>query len=155
MILRYFINPGLSLLPATMDNFDARVLLVAIGLQESRFEHRFQIQGPARGFWQFEEYGGVRGVLNHPDVSDIVRHVCRRLKVEPSTTKCYEAIAYNDTLACVFARLLLWTVPRPLPRKGQVREAWKYYLDGWRPGKPHPETWEELHGQAIKIVERG
>ena len=37
----------------------ADVLLLAIGLQESRFEHRQQIGGPARSFWQFERGGGV------------------------------------------------------------------------------------------------
>jgi hypothetical protein len=37
-----------------MDSPKARVLSAAIGHQESRFIHRRQINGPARGFWQFE-----------------------------------------------------------------------------------------------------
>src|SRR3546814_4167946 len=56
------IKPALKLLPKQMDSREARVLLLAIGLQESGFEHRWQVidrrrpnrKGPARGFWQFE-----------------------------------------------------------------------------------------------------
>ena len=47
------LDPAAKLLPG-MDSAKARVMLLAIGLQESRFEHRRQIGGPARGFWQFE-----------------------------------------------------------------------------------------------------
>lgn len=61
--LEQVVVPGLELLPAKMDTPKARVMMLAIGMQESRFEHRKQIGGPARGFFQFEEAGGVRGVL--------------------------------------------------------------------------------------------
>lgn len=54
------LDPALKLLPS-MDSVRARMMLLAIGLQESRFEHRRQLgNGPARGFWQFESGGGVR-----------------------------------------------------------------------------------------------
>lgn len=51
------------LLPGVAFTPEAKVMLLAIGLQESRFEHRRQIKGPARGFWQFEAGGGTAGVL--------------------------------------------------------------------------------------------
>ena len=61
-LLRYTLPSAFALLPPAMDTPDARVLLLAIGLQESKFSHRLQIGGPARGYWQFEQGGGVRGV---------------------------------------------------------------------------------------------
>jgi hypothetical protein len=68
------LDAALAGLPASMDSPQARVLLIAIALQESRLTHRDQIvkgkkpgvKGPALGLWQFEKGGGVRGVLRHP-----------------------------------------------------------------------------------------
>ena len=37
------LDPALALLPPSMDTVRARMMLLAIGLQESRFEHRRQI----------------------------------------------------------------------------------------------------------------
>ena len=66
-VLRLAIEPALLLLPARMESAEATVMLLAIGLQESRLEHRRQIKGPARSFWQAEKGGGmVHGVLRHP-----------------------------------------------------------------------------------------
>lgn len=48
-----------------MDSAAARCQMLAIGLQESRLQHRRQNGGPARGFWQFEKGGGVKGILFH------------------------------------------------------------------------------------------
>ena len=49
------VNESLRLLPPAMDSTEARVLMYAIGLQESRFTHRAQVlngggKGPARVF---------------------------------------------------------------------------------------------------------
>jgi hypothetical protein len=155
MILEHFVLPGLNLLPEKMDSLEARVLMVAIGLQESRFQHRFQIGGPARGFWQFERGGGVRGVLQHHTTHDTARRVCGVLRIPADTDACYDAIAFNDALAGAFARLLIWTVPKPIPIIGRISDAWDYYIEGWHPGTPHRETWGDLYRQAICIVERG
>jgi hypothetical protein len=32
---------------------------------------------------------------------------------------------------------------------GDADGAWAYYLNTWRPGKPHPETWPALYVQAL------
>ena len=51
-ITRTAIDPALELFPKHMDSPQARVMLLSIGLQESRFEYRRQMgNGPARGFW--------------------------------------------------------------------------------------------------------
>ncbi len=139
-------NVALSLLPAKMDSPQGRAMLIAIGLQESRFEHRRQIGGPAHGFWQFEAGGGVKGVLNHPVTKPLILPILDELKYAPDD--CYNAIADNDVLACVFARLLLWTDSKPLPVQADPDGAWFAYVRTWRPGKPHRETWRDLWEQA-------
>lgn len=138
-----------ALLPARLDSRAARVMVLAIGLQESRFEHRRQVRGPARGFWQFEHGGGVRGVLRHAASRPLLLPILATLQYE--SDECFEAIVHNDVLACVFARLLLWTHPKPLPADADA--AWRYYIDTWRPGKPHPETWGALYDAASAAEE--
>ena len=59
-------------------------------------------------------------------------------------------------LAAGIARLLLWTDPKPLPKRFEPRaeaQAWSYYERVWRPGKPHPETWDDCWRAAVKAVE--
>ncbi len=143
------INPALSLLPPKMDSAEARIMLLSIGLQESRFMHRRQMnEGPAMGFWQFERGGGVKGVLTHRASKDIARQICQVRKVNPLTMPVWEALQTDDVLAAAFARLLLFTDPFALPRIGNAAGAWEYYLRNWRPGKPHRETWDRFYAQA-------
>lgn len=129
------------ILPGAMASDRARVMQVAIGLQESRFEHRRQLvgspprpTGPAVSFWQFERGGGVRGVLNHHSSKAPAAKVCAALGVKPDAQSVWEAMQTNDTLGAAFARLLLYTDPQALPAVGDVEAAWRLYLRVWRPG---------------------
>lgn len=152
-ITRDAIDPALALLPGKMDSDRARVQMLAIGLQESRFTHRRQMgNGPARGLWQFERGGGVKGVLEHPASAKLAREICIALDVEPVPRPVWTALETNDVLAGVFARLLLWTDAKPLPAIGDEQGAWAYYLRNWRPGKPHPQTWPGFYRQAVEFV---
>jgi len=146
--LQIVVAPGLALLPERLTSHAAVAMLLAIGLQESRFIHRRQIGGPARGFYQFERSGGVTGVLRHSQTRDLVASVLDRLHYDHEVTTSYEAIEHNDALATVFARLLLWTVPRALPGPDDFSNAWDLYIDAWRPGKPHRATWDEFYRRA-------
>ncbi len=141
------LSPALSLLPPKMDSLQARAMIIAICLQESRLEHRKQVGGPARGFAQFEQ-GGVRGVIAHPATAEIIRNVCRKLVVPLVPFECYEAVTYNDILACCFTRLLLWTLPGPLAEKEEAQKGWEQYLSAWRPGKPRRESWDAYFNTA-------
>lgn len=149
---RYTIPAAFALLPPRMDSPDARVLLLAIGLQESKFAHRVQVRGPARGFWQFEQGGGVAGVFAHPRTGVYAGAVCQALAEAPTVPDAYAALAHNDVLACALARLLLWTLPGPLPAVTDAEGAWTQYLAAWRPGKPHPATWAAHHLGAQAAV---
>ena len=143
-VIRHVYPAAMSLLPEAMDSPAAWRMLTAIGLQESRFTHRTQVRGPARGFWQFERAGGVAGVLEHVSTRRVAEGVCAVLGYPATAAAVYTAIEDNDVLAACFARLLLWTDPRALPQSaGQAIDGWTQYLATWRPGKPHPQTWTE------------
>lgn len=145
-----------SCLSGVMDRYDspqAQVMLYAIGLQESRFAHRTQIGGPARGFWQFERGGGVIGVLNHRASREAARAVCALRGIPASDRAVYGQLEHDDMLACAFARLLLWTDPQALPAVGDADGAWDLYLRVWRPGKPHPSTWQSCYRAALGAMQ--
>lgn len=146
------INPALELLPHAMNTIQAKVLLGAIGMQESRFNHTSQIGGPAQGYWQFEK-GGVRGVITHSASRHHAESVCASFNVDFVDNDIYHALAQNEILACCFARLLLYTDPHPLPEIQEINEAWKYYLRNWRPGNPKEATWGICYMTALHAVQ--
>lgn len=150
---KYTLPAALALLPGRMDSPNARAQILAIGLQESRFKARVQIpNGPAHGLWQFEKNGGVKGVLTHSDTGVIILPILKILNYPASVSDCYAAITHNDVLACVFARLLLWSVPGALPQPHEIAKGWDQYIEGWRPGKPHRETWDKFYTEAWRTV---
>lgn len=149
---QYVLAPALRLLPTRMDSPEARVMLHAIGLQEGRYAHRRQIRGPARGLWQFEQGGGVAGVLRHRATADLAAKVCAKRRVDATPAAVYNRLEGDDVLAAAFARLLLWSDPRALPRLGDAQGAWDLYIRTWRPGKPHRHTWDGLYRQALDYV---
>jgi hypothetical protein len=152
LFIRNVLAPSLKLMPGTMDTPAARIVLLAIAYQESALGHRRQVGGPARGYWQFEQGGGVRGVLNHAASKPHIRSVLTALDYDPDSNQatCYAAIEHNDVLAAAFARLLLWTDAEPLP--ADAVGAWALYLRTWRPGKPHPDKWEVNYQRAKEAV---
>lgn len=150
-IIGTILVPAAELLPH-LDSPKARMMMLAIGLQESRFEHRAQIGGPAVGFWQFEKGGGVKGVLLHKSSAIDAVKVCHARGVGPTPVEVYARLQYDDILAACFARLLLLTDPQPLPMIGDVDGAWEYYLRTWRPGKPHRHTWDDLYAKGHNLL---
>jgi len=135
------------------DSPQARVQMLAIGLQESRFQYRRQMgNGPAMGYWQFERGGGVRGALNHPTSRTKAKDLCAARHVTPEPMAAWLALEHDDVLAAGFARLLLLTDPRALPEVGNAQGAWDTYIRNWQPGKPHPQTWAALHRTAREFV---
>nr|WP_249363980.1 hypothetical protein [Bordetella trematum] len=169
-IIKWAINPALALLPPGMDTPAARVMLLSIGLQESRFEHRRQLVGrpprpvgPAKSFWQGEEGGGmVRGVRLHAATRSLAAELYRARGVAPSDAAIWEAIEFDDVLAAGLARLLLWSDPQRLPAVGDEDGSWALYLRTWRPGAYTRGTpgernalrakWASNYGAAMREV---
>lgn len=135
------VEEAFQLLPVKMDSPAARTVLAAIGFQESDgYKVRRQYgNGPAAGFWQFER-GGIKGVMLHKASARLALEVCEKRHIDFNSEKIWEALQIDDVLAAVFARLLMFTDPYPLPDTAD--EAWDMYAKRlWRPGKPHPDKW--------------
>lgn len=134
------VNESYKLLPMKMDSPFARINQAAIGQQESGYLVRRQYgNGPARGYWQFEEGGGVKGVMEHKSTSELARSVCHARGVPFVRRTVWEALETDDVLAAAFCRLLMWTDSGKLPTN--EADGWAMYARTWRPGKPHPDKW--------------
>lgn len=161
--LCHAIRPACTLLAEMMGNpryVDPRadVLLLAIALQESGLAARKQYMGgPARSVLQFE-LNGVRGLVLHEQTRAPLRALMARLAYPSTgspadiTSRVHMAIEHNDVLAAGLGRLNLWWYPHALPALGDEQGAWAYYLDIWRPGRPHPEKWPGNYETAMKAV---
>jgi hypothetical protein len=147
------IRPAMEQLLPALDSPEARVLLVAIGLQETRFQTRRQYgDGPARGYWQFELGGGVHGIMEHRMTRLLLADICEIREVKYDARTIWRALEFDDLLACACARLLLFSDPKRLPALGKGGEAWDYYIANWRPGRPHVRTWNGYYAQALEAV---
>jgi len=161
-ILEEAINPALSRLEGHRIPVSdmAKAMLLAIGLQESNLTHRFQTvpgkfpRGPARGLFQFEALGGVRGVLQHTSTATIAEHFALEFVGSTQEHAVWASLAYEDVLAAIFARLFIWTDPRLLPPASPAGESagWQIYNSVWRPGKPHPDRWPANWRSALDII---
>lgn len=141
----------------------------AIGLQESKFAARDQLEmnangmlvpgriGPATSFWQMEKNGGVAGVMTHRASKAAAQALCALVPIEFDREKIWTFFAEiaGDELAAGFARLLLLTDPWPLPAPTPANEelAWQYYLRVWRPGKPHRDFWAANWAAAMDAAQ--
>lgn len=148
-VIASILSPGLAYVPLKMGSDSARLQVLATGLQESGFRYRRQGgNGPARGFWQFEAGGGVKGVMNHPASTAVAHDLCSTFGVPWDQAHAWAELEANDLFACAFARLLYWTDPKPLPAIGDAPGAWNLYARTWRPGKPRPDDWTVNYAAA-------
>lgn len=162
------IKPAFTLLPARMRSREAVLMLLVIGRQESLFKYRRQINGPARGFWQFEYGGGFKGVFGHHSSKQHAEHLAaarlhfKYLDLRANLRHAYDQLEHDDVFAAGIARLLLWTDPKPLPALNDVDGAWQLYLRTWRPGayaRGTPEQrsalrkkWGGYYQQALEVT---
>lgn len=157
------LTDALRMLPPELDTRPARVQLITTGLQESLLQFRRQIVGgrpvgPAAGLLQFEEGGGVRGVLNHRSTQLMAQAVCRARGVQPEQRAVWMALERDDVLAMAFGRLLLYSDPKSLPLSEDVEGSWQCYLRTWRPGAVDRDydnlrsKWGRNRATAIEVV---
>jgi len=144
------IEPGLALLPPNMGADAARVMLMAIAGQETNWSERRQIPaGQALGYWQFQQDGTVGLMDKLPALTQSVLDTC-----DLQQSEAWEALQYNDAVACAFARLLLWSHPAPLPAIGDQAGAWAYYRRLWKPGRPDAKRWLSAYPIAVSTVQK-
>ena len=89
-------------------------------------------------------------MLTHKASQTYAKTACAKVFVPTNLADIHEAIAWHDWLAAVFARLLLWTDPSPLPEVGDQAGAWDCYLRNWRPGKPRAADWPNSYRDALR-----
>jgi hypothetical protein len=153
------IRPGLISLQSLggpRESAQAARFLLAVALQESRLEWRYQIgkddmrPGPARGWWQFEAGGGVAGVMSHKASAALCSAMCDRYEIKHNRAAIWRAMEGHDMLAVGMARLLLLTDPYAIP--STEAGAWTCYAHRlWRPGRPHPATWPGYWHTASEV----
>ena len=147
------LSPALALLPIAMDSVKARVQLLAMTRQEDPQQLRRQMgNGPARGLWQFERGGGVKGVMGHHTTTGHAHRLCAERGVPWDAPAIWAKLETDDLLACGFARLLLYSDPKPLPAIDDPQAGWDLYMRTWRPGQPHPEKWPGNHAAARRAL---
>lgn len=121
------------------------VLVMTTAGQETGWRARWQEGGgPARSYWQFEEEG-LQGALQ----ANASRALSILSALDITSSEAFDAIAYNDTLACCMARLNYWSVPAPLPMLGDVTGSYAYYLHTWRPGAPDETRWPDAYRTSV------
>lgn len=167
VFLREVVNPALEYLPKHLTSDKAKVMLVAICLQESALKSRWQIlndggKGPARGLPQFEQ-GGVTGVYKHKSSHEMVRLLCRDFDVNLDPPAIWCRLEHSDEFAICLARLLLYTDAKPLPECEDEAGGFAYYLRLWRPGaytngteaarKKLRAKWAANHAKAVGVVQ--
>ena len=156
------IQPAFDLLPARMRSPRAAFWMLAIQQQEDPTFRRIQVmplsfrgEPPARGLWQFEQGGGVRGVLFHARTAETALQICvdRGIARPITVREVWLRLAEDDVLAAAFARLLLWSDAQPLPEENDIDAGWEMYCDRlWRPGRPHRDRWDESCRRAAEIM---
>lgn len=154
-VLTTAIAPAIEILGSQRyDSREARVMLLAIGLQETGFATRVQHgNGPGRSFWQFEQ-GGVNGIYGHPRTCDPLMRLASARGVVFTPLAIYRALLSDDVLGAGCARLLLFSDAAALPSANDPLGGWKYYLRNWRPGKPRPEAWPVNYANANSAVQK-
>lgn len=151
---QYLIRAALAYLPERMCTKNAIALLIATGMQESRFVYTRQINGPARGYWQFESGGGLIGIMSHVSSKDHLKNVTKRFDLPWDRTTLFKRIEEDRLFAAICARLLYFTDRMEIPAATyeNEQEAWVYYIRNWRPGKPRRSSWHRFWRMACDVV---
>ena len=149
------IDDALKLLPPKLTSQEARVMLLAIALQESGCATRCQANnGPAHSMWQGEVTGGMcYWIFRHPATKTLAPALCAACRCSPLAHDVWTRIESDDVLAAGLARLLLLSDPKLLPAIGDESAAWDYYQRNWKPGKPHPGRWSGNYRAALAALE--
>lgn len=163
ILLDTIIDPALRLVETKYRTDEARALLIAIALQESKITERRQVldagkrwwesrPGKANGWWQFEQGGAVVGVLTHPASQRFIAPVLTKLEYPADSEIVHDGLIHNDVLACLMARALLVTLPAQLPGRDNPAEGWRQYIEAWRPGREKPDTWAAHYATAWRCI---
>ena len=145
---------------AARDCPEARCMLLAIAGQESGWRNIHQDGGPAVDPWQ-HEIGSIRALKLNITTQRYMHSMARAVGCGTDPDSIYAALLGDMRLAYGCARLLLWTVPQPLPAIGDHTETLRQYRWTWRPGAwdtaPRAleafQRWQRVYPQAAAAVQ--
>lgn len=141
-----------SAIPSIRASVEEQVMLCAIPGQESGWQNVQQADGGiARGFYQ-QQQNDLGDILANPATDAKAVIVCLKLGISPTAMSVYTALLGNTKLQIAFARLNLWSDPKPLPKVGDLDEAYACYLRVWRPGAPSAARWADVYPAALAAV---
>jgi peptidoglycan L-alanyl-D-glutamate endopeptidase CwlK len=162
-ILVNVIDPALAELAAlgVRATDAARAMLYAAGLQESNLTARFQAmpaasavrKGAGRGLWQMRP-DDVNRVLSGNSTRERSETAANKHVGSVNPHAVWATLEYDDILAAIFARLMLWPDPAALPAPAAANEqaAWDYYVRCWRPAPPRQQGWAANWRAAVENV---
>jgi hypothetical protein len=149
------LDPMFNQLLPHFDSPEARVMLLAIGLQESRSSPRgastVMVLRAASG--SSSAVAVVVGVLTSAASRDYARRRLLKLRnVAPSADSVWRRLEFDDLLAAAICPPDALGQPASMPALGRGGEAWDYYKATWRPGRPRVRTWNGYYAQALEQV---
>lgn len=157
-LLTQIIEPSLGVLSVFVDkkvdiaSIEAKLLLIAIGIQESGLTARRQFgHGPARSWWQIEELTALDTIQRWRPLKAYLTYLEIPIPIHTATLFGY-VLQYSEYAACGIARGILALDPSPLPTVGDLSGAWETYRRCWRPGKPRLEKWDSSYQLALEAV---
>ena len=162
-ILTNVINPALTELAQSGVSVTdaARAMLYAAGLQESNLSARFQAtpassalrKGAGRGLWQMR-IDDVSRLLTTNSTKERSEAISNKYVGSVHPHAVWATLEYNDVLAAIFARLMLWPDPAALPAPAAVNEraALDYYIRCWRPNSPREKDWTVNWRATVEMI---
>lgn len=152
-VLADVIVPAFEHLPSEMDSPEARLIVLATGVQETQYQTRQQVDGPARGLFQ-AQYNFILDLMHNPASGNHVWNLCGVMGITYGSHAMFDALLRDDPFAACMCRLGFWCDPRPLPDVGDVLGAWGAYERVQRPGKPSYTRWKQTaYPQALAALQ--
>lgn len=139
-VLDCWVKPALEYFPSELNTPNRQQFMVAIGCAESEYTWIQQVNGPALGFWQMEEFTFYDCITNFLNYESIFTPGWNRITGSQATNDPNEVdqmidwkrIGYNCRFACYMAAIKIYRAPPALPAFGDIQgmaEYWKTYYN--------------------------
>ena len=139
-VLNVWVKPALDYFPEGLNTPNRQQFMLAIGCIESGYQYIQQIDGPALGFWQMEEFTFYDCIENFLNYQSIFTPGWNRLSglqatqdpAEVAQMINWQRIGYNCRFACYMAAIKIYRAPPALPAFNDFQgmaQYWKTYYN--------------------------
>lgn len=145
--LKEVIEPGLIKLPDHLNTVEAEAMLLAIGMQETKFELSNCVNSDRMGFFRVS----TRDIIKLITIDWTSKLL---LDIANGANKFINELVLEDAHFCALcARLMLSITGESLPNlNSDPSESWNLYLKTWKPDNPKRETWDAYWMHALYCV---